>query len=319
MKLYAGRDGERLLTFYSDHFPIPLPPDHRFPIDKYRLLREMIISEQIISEDDLRVPDPATEDQICLAHDPTYVDKIFKGSLSDREMRRIGFPWSPELVVRSQRSVGGTIQACRSALNTGVSANLAGGTHHAHRDFGSGFCLLNDCAVAIKVIQRENMAKNVLVVDCDVHQGDGTAAIFSSDPSVFTFSIHGARNFPFHKVPSDKDIELEDGTGDADYLRALEIGLVQVFEDFKGDLIIYLAGADPFYDDRLGRLALSKEGLAARDKLIFNTCLQADLPIAIVMSGGYAHNIADTAAIHKETVRQAANLEQSRIQTNYAH
>jgi acetoin utilization deacetylase AcuC-like enzyme len=319
MKLYAGRDGERLLTFYSDHFPIPLPPDHRFPIDKYRLLREMIISEQIIPEDDLRVPDPATKEQICLAHDPKYADKIFKGLLSDREMRRIGFPWSPELVVRSQRSVGGTIQACRSALDTGVSANLAGGTHHAHRDFGSGFCLLNDCAVAIKVIQRENMAKNVLVVDCDVHQGDGTAAIFASDPSVYTFSIHGARNFPFHKVSSDKDIELEDGTGDADYLRALEIGLVQVFEDFKGDLAIYLAGADPFYDDRLGRLALTKEGLAARDSLVFTTCRQADLPIAIVMSGGYARKIADTAGIHKETIRQAANLVHSSIQTNYAH
>ena len=221
--------------------------------------------------------------------------------------------------MRSQRSVGGTIQACRSALDTGVSANLAGGTHHAHRDYGSGFCLLNDCAIAIKVVQREKLAKSVLVLDCDVHQGDGTAAIFSSDPNVFTFSIHGARNFPFHKVPSDLDIELEDGTGDADYLRALGIGLVQVFEDFKGDLVIYLAGADPFYDDRLGRLALSREGLAARDNLVFSTCLQADLPIAIVMSGGYARNIADTAAIHKETIRQAANLEQSSIQTNYAH
>ena len=318
MKLHAGRDGEYLLTYYSDHFPIPLPPDHRFPIDKYRLLREMILSEQIIPADDLRVPEPATEDQIRLAHDPIYVDKVFKGSLSDREIRRIGFPWSPELVVRSQRSVGGTIAACRSALDGGVSANLAGGTHHAHRDFGSGFCVFNDCAVAIKAIQQEHLAEHVIILDCDVHQGDGTAAIFSSDAGVFTFSIHGARNFPFHKVPSDLDIELGDGTADAEYLQALEAGLNLAFDKFKGDLVLYLAGADPYQNDRLGRLALSKAGLAKRDGLVFNTCQQARLPVAIVMSGGYAHSIADTAGIHKETIRQAANLEQALNQKIHA-
>jgi acetoin utilization deacetylase AcuC-like enzyme len=300
-----------LLTFYSDHFPIPLPPDHRFPIDKYRLLREMILSEQIIPCASMRVPDPATREQIYLAHDPVYVDHVIKGSLGEREIRRIGFPWSPELVVRSLHSVGGTIAACRTAIEAGASANLAGGTHHAHRDFGSGYCLLNDCAVAIKVVQLENLAENVIVLDCDVHQGDGTAAIFSSDPSVFTFSIHGARNFPFHKVPGNLDIELDDGTGDADYLQALETGLIQAFSAFEGDLVIYLAGADPFYDDRLGRLGLSKQGLAERDKLVLSTCQQAGLPVAIVMAGGYARNVADTVAIHKETVHQAANLYKS--------
>ena len=295
-----------MLTYYSDQFPIPLPPDHRFPIDKYRLLREMVIAEQIVPVDDLLVPEPATQEQICLAHDPTYVKKVFEGALNKREIRRIGFPWSPQLVVRSQRSVGGTIAACRSALKAGVAANLAGGTHHAHRDFGSGYCLLNDCAVAIKVIQRERLAERVLVIDCDVHQGDGTAAIFASDPSVFTFSIHGARNFPFHKVPSNLDVELDDGTEDEAYLQALEAGINQAFDAFSSDLVIYLAGADPYRDDRLGRLALTKQGLAARDEWVFSTCQQAGLPVAIVMSGGYARDIVDTAAIHKETVRLAA-------------
>ena len=253
-----------------------------------------------------------------MAHDPLYVDKVFNGSLSDREMRRIGFPWSPELVIRSQRSVGGTIAACRTALRAGISANLAGGTHHTHRDFGSGYCLLNDCAVASKVIQQENLVQRVIVLDCDVHQGDGTAAIFSSDPNVFTFSIHGARNFPFHKVPGDLDIELEDGTADTDYQRALEKGLIQVFDSFYGDFVLYLAGADPYYDDRLGRLALTREGLAERDQLVFNTCLQAGLPVAIVMAGGYARKVADTAAIHKETIRQAAKLEKALPQKRHA-
>ena len=266
----------------------------------------MVIAEQIVPVDDLLVPEPATQEQICLAHDPTYVIKVFEGALNKREIRRIGFPWSPQLVVRSQRSVGGTIAACRSALKAGVAANLAGGTHHAHRDFGSGYCLLNDCAVAIKVIQREILAERVLVIDCDVHQGDGTAAIFASDPSVFTFSIHGARNFPFHKVPSNLDVELDDGTEDEAYLQALEAGINQAFDAFSSDLVIYLAGADPYRDDRLGRLALTKQGLAARDEWVFSTCQQAGLPVAIVMSGGYARDIVDTAAIHKETVRLAA-------------
>ena len=311
MKSFAGRDGRPLLTFYSDHFPIPLPPDHRFPIDKYKLLRQMIITEQVIPEDELRVPAAATQEQICLAHDSQYVQKVFNGSLSEREMRRIGFPWSPELVVRSQRSVGGTIAACRSALEQGISANLAGGTHHAHRDFGSGYCLFNDCAVALKVLQQENSIERVIILDCDVHQGDGTAAIFQSDASVFTFSIHGARNFPFHKVQSDLDIELEDGTKDKEYLGTLEEGLSQAFNRFSAELVLYLAGADPFFDDRLGRLALTMEGLAARDQLVLEFCHQAALPVAIVMAGGYGRDVKDTVTIHKETIQRAAKMSEN--------
>jgi len=307
-----------LIIYYSDQFPIPLPPDHRFPIDKYKLLRHTILTEQIIPENDLRVPDPATENQICLAHDPLYVDKIFNGSLSDREIRRIGFPWSPELVIRSQRSVGGTIAACRSALNGGISANLAGGTHHAHRDFGSGFCVFNDCAIAIKVLQQEDLLQRVIVLDCDVHQGDGTAAIFSSDPSVFTFSIHGARNFPFHKIPGDLDIELADGTGDKDYLQALEHGLETTFNHIEGEIVVYLAGADPYFDDRLGRLGLTKGGLAERDHLVLETCRQAGTPVAIVMAGGYARKVSDSVAIHKETIRQAVKYKPVIKTTSYA-
>ena len=208
MTLCTGTDGERLRTFYSDQFPIPLPPDHRFPIEKYRLLRQRILAEEILSADDLCVPTPATQDQLCLSHAAGYVEKVLYGGLSGREVRRIGFPWSPELVIRSRHSIGGTIAACRNALSTGVSVNLSGGTHHAHHDYGSGYCVFNDCAVAIKVLQHENLVRSVIIIDCDVHQGDGTAAIFAGDPSVYTFSIHGARNFPFHKVPGDLDIEL---------------------------------------------------------------------------------------------------------------
>jgi acetoin utilization deacetylase AcuC-like enzyme len=317
MKLSTGIDGERLRAFYSDHFPIPLPPDHRFPIEKYGLLRQRILAEEILSGDDLCVPTPATRDQLCLSHAAGYVDKVFNGGLSDRELRRIGFPWSPELVVRSQHSVGGTIAACRDALRAGVSANLAGGTHHAHHDYGSGYCVFNDCAVAIRVLEHENLVRKVIVVDCDVHQGDGTAAIFAGDPSVYTFSIHGARNFPFHKVPGDLDIELEDGTSDDEYLQALQAGLLKIFNNFEGDLVIYLAGADPYYDDRLGRLALTKVGLAQRDQIVFQACLQSGIPFAVVMAGGYARKITDTVDIHTETICQAA--VQKKPFTNLSH
>ena len=319
MNLFTGRDGEGLKTFYSDQFEIPLPPDHRFPINKYQLLRQVIISDPANLDIELQVPEPASDDQIRLAHDPDYVAKVISGSLSEKEIRRIGFPWSPQLVIRSRRSVGGTIAACRAAIRTGVAANLAGGTHHAHRDFGSGYCLLNDCAIAARVVQREVLAERVMILDCDVHQGDGTAAIFSSDNSVFTFSIHGARNFPFNKIPSDLDIELQDGTTDEHYLRALEAGLAEVFYRFEGDLAIYLAGADPYFDDRLGRLALTKDGLSRRDELVFQACQQAGVPVAIVMAGGYARDVADTVAIHFETIRLAAETEAAFQPIIYAH
>ena len=306
--MFIGINGERLKAFYSDQFPIPLPSDHRFPIEKYRRLRKTLIKERILPAQNLIVPDPANDDQIRIAHSTDYQKRVVRGELSEKAILRLGFPWSPELVERSRRSVGGTISACRAALKEGIAINLAGGTHHAHRNFGSGYCLLNDCAIAARVAQIENIAKQVVILDCDVHQGDGTAAIFSSDSSIFTFSIHGARNFPFHKEASDLDLPLEDGTTDQEYLQSLTEGLKGTFARFKADLAIYLAGADPYFDDRLGRLSLSKGGLAKRDKLVFHYCQEADLPVAIVMAGGYARNMSDTVDIHLNTIELAANI-----------
>jgi acetoin utilization deacetylase AcuC-like enzyme len=209
------------------------------------------------------------------------------------------------MVERSRRSVGGTIRACRAALEDSISANLAGGTHHAYPDHGEGFCVFNDSAVATRAMQAEGRCRRILILDCDVHQGNGTAAIFSEDPTVFTFSIHGAKNFPFHKEKSDLDIPLVDGTSDEGYLSSLHLGLIQVLDRFKPDFVIYLAGADPFYQDRLGRLALSKTGLCERDRAVFDLCRSAGLPVAVVMSGGYARKVEDTVDIHLQTIRLA--------------
>jgi acetoin utilization deacetylase AcuC-like enzyme len=306
MILFIGKNGKLLKIYYSDTFPIPLPSDHRFPGDKYRLLRKSIIKDHLVPDRNLLVPEPVSDADILLVHHPDYLDKVINGSLSEKEIRRIGFPWSPQLVERSRRSVGGTIAACRAAINDGVGVNLAGGTHHAHPDFGSGFCLLNDCAIAARVVQNEGLVERVVILDCDVHQGDGTAAIFSSDPSVFTFSIHGLKNFPFHKQASDLDLDLEDGTSDQEYLHALEKGLGEIFSLYEADLAIYLAGADLYFDDRLGRLALTKEGIAARDELVFTSCQRLGLPTAVVMAGGYARQINDSVDIHLNTVRLAS-------------
>ncbi len=212
--------------YYSDHFTLPLPEDHRFPLTKYALLRQRVSQSGLFGDGNLLVPEPATEEQLTLAHTSDYVQRVFQGRLTEKEIRRIGFPWSPGLVERSRRSVGGTIAACRSALQDSISANLAGGTHHAYADHGEGYCVFNDCAVAARVMQIEGRAQRVVILDCDVHQGNGTAAIFSADPSVFTFSIHAAKNFPFHKEPSDLDLALPDGVQDEAYLEALEIGVV---------------------------------------------------------------------------------------------
>ncbi len=251
----------------------------------------------------LTVPGTATIDQLCLVHEATYIDKVLTGTLSQREVRRIGFPWSPQLVERSRRSVGSTIAACRAALDaatngrSGVAVSLTGGTHHAFADHGEGFCVFNDVAVAARVVQSERRAERIVLIDCDVHQGNGTAALLAADPTVFTFSIHGAKNFPFHKEQSDLDVELSDGTGDAAYLAALDDALDYVLPAAQADLAIYLAGADPYEGDTLGRLALSKAGLAARDRLVFDRCHDWRLPVAVVMGGGYARHIEDTVDI----------------------
>ncbi len=293
-------------VYYSDHFTLPLPEGHRFPIEKYALLRKRVMADGIITNGNAIVPPQATLDQLRLAHNPEYVQRVINGELSEKEVRRIGFPWSLGLVERSRRSVGGTIAACRTALQDSVSANLAGGTHHAYPDHGEGYCVFNDCAVAARAMQAENRVRRVVILDCDVHQGNGTAAIFAQDPSVFTFSIHGAKNFPFHKEPSDLDIALPDGCGDDQYLDSLRQGLEQSLARAGAGLAIYLAGADPFEGDRLGRLALSKPGLVERDSLVFSLCGEAGIPVAVTMSGGYADCVYDSVDIHYQTIKIAA-------------
>jgi len=294
--------------FYTDHFVLPLPEGHRFPMRKYALLRQRVAESGIVTPDQLFVPHAATDTELLRAHDAEYLRRCQAGTLTRQEIRRIGFPWSPEMVARSRRSSGATIEACRAALEDGVSANLAGGTHHAYADHGEGYCVFNDSAVAARAMQAEGRAARVVIIDCDVHQGNGTAAILARDDTIFTFSIHGAKNFPFHKERSDLDIALDDGVGDAEYLAALDHGLCQAIELSRADLAIYLAGADPFADDKLGRLALSKRGLAARDQMVFEYCRQAGLPVAITMAGGYARAIEDTVDIHFQTLWGAAGM-----------
>lgn len=292
--------------FYHDHFVLPLPAGHRFPMSKYALLRQRVEEGALAPPQHMQVPQGASDDQLQLAHTPDYVERIKRGTLDRKEVRRIGFPWSPQLVERSRRSVGSTIAAARWALREGVAVNLAGGTHHAGADWGQGYCVFNDAAVAARVVQREGLAQRVVILDCDVHQGNGTAAIAADDPTIFTFSIHGARNFPFHKEPGDLDIGLEDGTEDEAYLEALERGVQRALNEAGADLAIYLAGADPYVGDRLGRLALSKEGLMQRDRLVFEMCGRVGLPVAVTMAGGYARQVEDTAEIHFQTVQAAA-------------
>jgi len=292
-------------AFCTDQFLLPLPPDHHFPVEKYSLLRQRVVGEGLVHSNDMVVPEPASEGQLALAHDSEYVARVLRGDLTSKELRRIGFPWSIQMVERSRRSVAATIGAGRAAIAEGTGINLSGGTHHAHREFGAGFCVFNDVAVAARVLQAEGLSRSIVVIDCDVHQGDGTAEIFADDPSVFTFSIHSASNYPFHKARSDLDIALPDGTADDEYMQALEHGARQALALSKPDLVVYIAGADPFGDDRLGRLALTKEGLALRDAFVLRLCREASLPIAIVMGGGYSRRVHDTVDIHFRTVQLA--------------
>jgi acetoin utilization deacetylase AcuC-like enzyme len=302
--------------FYSDQFTIPLPPDHRFPMRKYTLLRERVSQSSLVDPQDLKAPEAASDEQLLQVHSSEYLFRVNGGYLTEKEIRRIGFPWSPHLVERSRRSVGGTIAACRAALSGGAGINLAGGTHHAFPDHGEGYCLFNDVAVAARCMQAETLVSQIAILDCDVHQGNGTARIFNQDPSVFTFSIHGEKNFPFHKEKSDLDIPLMDGTPDDLYLEKLQAGLRIILERGRPGLVIYLAGADPYEGDRLGRLALTKEGLAERDRLVFEACRMAGIPVATVMAGGYAREISDTVDIHWQTVHIAAETFDQRTRVH---
>jgi acetoin utilization deacetylase AcuC-like enzyme len=295
-------------AFYTDIFVLPLPPEHRFPMRKYSLLRETLLAEGILTPDELHVPEAATDEQILRAHDADYLYRVQNGLLTDRELRRIGFPWTPQMVERSRRSSGATIAACRAAFEDGVAVNLAGGTHHAFRDHGAGYCVFNDSAIAARAMQAEGRARRVVILDCDVHQGDGTAAILAGDRTVFTFSVHGAKNFPFHKQQSDLDLEMPDGTGDDAYLSAVEEGVRRAIAAAGADIALYLAGADPYAGDRLGRMAVSIAGLAERDRIVLGLCREAGLPVAITMAGGYAPNVEDIVRIHAQTVKTAKEM-----------
>ncbi|MGD9115021.1 MAG: histone deacetylase [Desulfobacterales bacterium] len=300
--------------FYTDTFPIPLPENHSFPKDKYFLLRKRILERWGDQTVDLQVPEPVSNKDILRAHESEYIRRLLHGELTDKEIRRVGLPWSPQIVRRARYSAGGTIAACRVALDEGVAVNLGGGTHHAFSDHGQGYCWLNDSVIASRTLRAEGLVNRVLIFDCDVHQGNGTAAILNNDPSIFTFSIHGKNNFPYRKEESDLDIELADGTDDVGYLNALEEGIVASMQKFKTDLVIYLAGADPYLDDRFGRLSLTKEGLKKRDRLVFEHCYQSGLPVAVTLGGGYAPNIQDIVDIHFQTILSALEYKKYQLE-----
>lgn len=298
-------------AYHSEHFVLPLPPGHRFPMGKYALLRERVAAE--LPAVTLCEAPPATDGELALAHGPRYVTAVVEGLLSTAEQREIGFPWTPRMVERSRRSVGATVAAARTALAEGVAANLAGGTHHASADRGGGYCVFNDVAVAARLMQAEwhrlhRRLLRVAVIDLDVHQGNGTAAIFRDDPTVFTLSVHGEKNFPFRKEPSDLDVDLPDGCRDEAYLAALDDALARLWQrhaDQLPGLVFYLAGADPHENDRLGRLKLSSAGLAERDRRVLEAARSRGIPVALSMAGGYGRDIAVTVAIQLRTVAEA--------------
>jgi acetoin utilization deacetylase AcuC-like enzyme len=297
-----------LTVWSSARYTFPLPEGHRFPVAKYALLREAVIAEGIVPAE--RVLDPARAEVAALelVHSSDYVRRFTEGTLEAAEIRRLGFPWSDALVERSYRAVGGTIAAARHALDHGVAMNLAGGTHHAFPDHGEGFCVFNDVAVAIRLLGRERLIRRAAVIDLDVHQGNGTHAIFAGDADVYTFSMHGGRNYPFHKVAGTLDVELADGTGDDVYLAELHAALPRVLAAAAPDLVVYIAGADPHEGDQLGRLALSFDGLARRDAFVLESCREVGIPVAITIGGGYGRRIEDTVSAHLRTVRVAAAL-----------
>jgi len=292
-------------AFYATQFVLPLPPGHRFPMGKYQLLRDRLAAE--LPGIRLQQAEPATDGQLALVHTPHYVQAISDGSVDPKIMREIGFPWSEAMAQRARRSVGATIAACHAALREGIAANIAGGTHHAYPDRGGGFCVFNDAAVAARLLQAQaRRGLQVAIVDLDVHQGNGTARIFRDDPSVFTLSLHGQKNFPFRKERGDLDIDLPDGTGDEAYLHALEGALDALAQRFDPGLVIYLAGADPHEGDRLGRLKLTWDGLEARDRRVFDWAWQRGVPLAFAMAGGYGHRIEDTVQVQVNTFAAAA-------------
>jgi acetoin utilization deacetylase AcuC-like enzyme len=314
-----------MLAFHSDTFVLPLPPGHSFPMPKYRLLREAV--ERTLPQIRLQEAPPASDGELALAHTPRWIEAVAQGTLSAAEQREVGFPWSERMAERARRSVGATIAAARAALNGGgVAANLAGGTHHAYAHKGSGYCVFNDVAVAARLMQAEwhrvhRALLRVIVIDLDVHQGNGTAAIFRDDPTVFTLSLHGAKNFPHRKEASDLDVELPDGCTDVPYLEALDAALDAAFArhaDGPPGLAFYLAGADPHENDRLGRLALTAEGLAERDRRVFEALAERGIPVAVSMAGGYGRELAVTVEIQRRTLELAVLSRRRRMEQSAA-
>ena len=289
-----------------DRWRFPLPPHHRFPLDKYELLRERVVADGIARPDELHEAEPVPWAWLEAVHDAGLLDRIRRGTMGVREQRGLGLPWSPQLVERGRRSVGGTVAAARRALDDGLGMNLGGGTHHAGRAFARGYCLFNDVAVALARLRAERRCRRALVVDCDVHQGDGTADILGPDPDCFTLSLHSARNYPFRRVPSDLDVDLAGGVGDEHYLHALAEALDFALPRAAPDVAFYLAGADPWHGDRLGRLALTKAGLAARDALVLDRLRAAGAAVCVVLAGGYAHDVRDTVDINAATAAAVA-------------
>ena len=303
---------------YTPRYYADIGEGHVFPIRKFELVRDQLLREGTLRPADIVEPQPAPVADVLLVHTEDYVTRLRAGALTPREIRRLGLPWSKALVRRSFLATGGTTQAARWALAAGVGSNLAGGTHHAFPDRGEGFCVLNDVAVAVRVLRRDDLIERAAIVDCDVHQGNGTAAIFEGDVDVFTFSMHGAKNYPLFKERSTLDVELPDGTTDEVYLQTLAAHLPRVFAH-RPDIIFYLGGADPYAGDKLGRLALTMGGLRARDALVLRECRERGVPVVTVMSGGYAKNINDTVEIHCNTIRAVREVfgapEQSGPQT----
>lgn len=287
-------------AFAHDVYTYPLPPGHRFPLGKYRLVRSGAETNPTISVAAARA---ATRSELALAHDAAYLERVEAGDLSRREELALGLPWSPPLVERARRSVGATLMAAAAALEDGVAANLGGGTHHAFRDAGRGYCLFNDVVIATRSLRAQALLGRVLVVDLDVHQGDGTHASFAADPATFTFSINGFGNYPFKREPGDLEADLPDGTADDRYLETLAELLPIALERARPELCFYLAGADPFEGDRLGRLAVSKQGLETRDRLVRDALARAGVPVCLTLAGGYADPIADTVDINLATLR----------------
>ncbi|MFL5582366.1 MAG: histone deacetylase [Gemmatimonadaceae bacterium] len=297
-----------LHAWSSARYVIPLPEGHRFPIAKYALLRDRVLAEGLVAPERMHEPARAGVEDLERVHTPDYVRRLTRGELTAAELRALGFPWSPYLVERSYRAVGGTCEAAAAALEHGVAVNLAGGTHHAFPDRGEGFCVFNDVAVAVRRLQHCGRVGRAAIVDLDVHQGNGTHAIFAGDASVYTFSMHGGRNYPFRKVPGTLDVELADGTGDEEYLARLADALPRVLAESSPDLVVYLAGADPHERDRLGRLKLTFDGLARRDAMVLGACREVGIPVCVTIAGGYGQDVHETVEVHVNTVRVAAGF-----------